>query len=957
MQFRLLGPLQVHGDRGPVSLGQPKQRLLLASLLLRRGRFASRDELIEALWGEQPPESAVGSLHVYVHGLRRLLGAERIEGRGTAYRIRLEPGELDLERFEALVEQARQALDGQPERAATALKGALALWQGPALGDLPSERLMPERTHLEELRVSALELLIEARLARGEHEQVIGPLAQAIAEHPYRERLREHQVLALYRSGRQKDALEAYRRAREMLVDELGIEPGPRLRALETAILRQEPELAAPAVASGARGDAPRGETSLPAPPTRLIGRERELGEIVALFREDGARLVTLTGPGGTGKTRLALASAEQLAPTLPDGARFIDLSTTPDPTLLLPTIVGQLDVPDGAPPFDSLAEYLRGQSILLVLDKLERLVEAATALSDLLRATPGLLILVTSRVRLNLRAEHEYPVPPLALPEAGARFDAIASSEAVQLLVERARAVNRTLALTESSAAAFARICRRLDGLPLALELAASRLRSLTPDALAAGLDRALDVLVEGPRDLPDRQRTLRAMLEWSHVQLGADEQRLFAQLGAFAGPFHADDVRAVCGPDSREPLASLVEANLVRRQDAEAFTMFETIREYAVERLEHDGAADLVRDRHSRHFLALAERAHQAILAAEESAAAFRSLERAHDNLREALTWTEQAGQVELEVRLACALRQFWIVRGHLAEGRAFFERAVAATEDGDPRLRAQALMHGGPFLYRQGQLAQARAWWEEALALLTDQGDVAGASRCAGELGAVAFSEGDFDRAALLFARAAEGFESLGDRMRLGIVRANQAEVAALQGELPQATAYADEAVAIARDLGDADSLALGLHTLARLVSRAGQTERARSLFAECLSQARELGYREVLANCVQAAAELMLLAGGSPESAARLQAVARHALEQMGALLQGLEAQSFDRVAGTLAARLAPEQLQEISDQAAGVPLDAVLDAALAELEPRSGRGSGRRHRVTMPPSSS
>jgi non-specific serine/threonine protein kinase len=312
------------------------------------------------------------------------------------------------------------------------------------------------------------------------------------------------------------------------------------------------------------------------------------------------------------------------------------------------------------------------------------------------------------------------------------------------------------------------------------------------------------------------------------------------------------------------------------------------------------------------------------------------FHLLERAHDNLREALTWAAQAGEVELEVRLVCAMRQFWLVRGYLPEGRTFFERAVVATEGADPSLRAQALMNGGPFLYRQGELAKARAWWEEALGILTAQGDLAGASRCAGELGAVAFSEGDLDRAADLYGRSAAGFESLEDRMRLGIVRGNQAEISAMRGDLQQAIQHSEESVSIAREVGDKDGLALALHTLTRLMLETGQTQRAQTLLGECVVRARDLGYREVLANCMQATAELTLSEGGDLELAARLQMVASQALGQIGAQLQGLEAESFERTAQALTASLGSERMRAIEREAADLALESVTDDALVLL---------------------
>jgi non-specific serine/threonine protein kinase len=288
---------------------------------------------------------------------------------------------------------------------------------------------------------------------------------------------------------------------------------------------------------------------------------------------------------------------------------------------------------------------------------------------------------------------------------------------------------------------------------------------------------------------------------------------------------------------------------------------------------------------------------------------------------------------------VRLACTLRQFWLVRGDLAEGRRFFERAVAATVTANPELRAQALMHGGPFLYRQGELAQARTWWEEALTLLRGQNDVAGAARCAGELGAVAFSEGDLDQAAALYAQSAEGFASLNDRLRLGIVSANLAEITALTGDIANAIPHAEQSVAIARKVEDLDGLALALHTLARLRHMAGDAATATSLFAECLARAREIGYREVMANCVQAAAELGLEAGGEPQHSMWLLGVARQALSEMGVRVQGLEDDAFLRTEAALVERLGVEQVRAITNEAREVPLEQVIDGALGLLGAR------------------
>ena len=336
-EFRILGPVEAVSAGEALRLGGPKQRALLALLLLRRNEVLSRERLIDAIWGEEPPGSAANSLQVYVHGLRRVLGPERIERSGSGYRIHVEPGELDLERFESLVRHAKEALGARPAEAADDLREALALWRGAPLADLAGEPVAGELDGLEDARIAAIELRNDAELALGRHGELVGELAALVVAHPYRERLREQQILALYRSGRQKDALEAYRAARQVLVEELGVEPGPALQELERAVLRHDASLAAPQ-------QRPRLATRLPAPATPLVGRRIETAAVAALLRTD-ARLVTLTGPGGAGKTRLALAVAGDLAPTLRDGAVFVDLAPVSDPALLVPTIADVLGV------------------------------------------------------------------------------------------------------------------------------------------------------------------------------------------------------------------------------------------------------------------------------------------------------------------------------------------------------------------------------------------------------------------------------------------------------------------------------------------------------------------------------------------------------------------------------------------------------------------------------------
>jgi DNA-binding SARP family transcriptional activator len=439
-QFSLLGPVGASVDGQSVPLGAPKQRALLAVLLLGRGSVVSRDRLIDALWSEDPPASAAKSLQVYVHGLRRVLGAERIERAGAGYRIRLEDGELDLERFERGVERGRRALEaGDTEEAADELRRALALWQGPALADLPPEEsIAAEAERLEESRLAAFELRNDAELASGRHDAIVAELDSLVTEHPYRERFLEQRILALYRSGRQRDALEAYSSARRALVEELGLEPSRNLQELERAILKQEPALAAPATET-------RTKPTLPVPLTPLVGRHLEVAAVAALLREEGVRLVTLTGPGGTGKTRLALAVAATLESELPHGALFVDLAPVASPELFVPTIAESLGVQEGdrelAP---AVAEHLSRNRMLLVLDNLEQLLPATPFIVELLAGAPRVLVLATSRSPLRLSGEHDYPVPPLPAPDDRLPFEELVQADAVRLFAARARAVDR---------------------------------------------------------------------------------------------------------------------------------------------------------------------------------------------------------------------------------------------------------------------------------------------------------------------------------------------------------------------------------------------------------------------------------------------------------------------------------------------------------------------------------
>ncbi|MGI8607240.1 MAG: BTAD domain-containing putative transcriptional regulator, partial [Gaiellaceae bacterium] len=676
LAFRVLGPLEVLRAGEPVSLGGRKRRALLAFLLLHANETLTRGRLIDAIWGEEPPATVANALQGHVHALRKALGRERVVTDGSGYRLRVQEGELDLQRSEELVSQGRDALArGEAETASRMLGEALALWRPPALAEQAEEPFaVAEIGQLEETRVATLELRIEADFELGRHSGLVGELESLVAEHPFREHLRVQLMLALYREGRQADALEAYADARRLLVEELGIEPGPALRDLEAAILRQEPGLtpfrASPAIARG----------YVPRPVNPLVGRRIELAAVTGLLRRSDVRLLTVTGTGGTGKTRLALAAAEELALELHEGVYFVDLAPLTAAHLVATRVADALGVAEAGPRplVDTLKHVLRRRTLLLVLDNFEHLLEAAPLVGELLAAAPGLTALVTSRAPLRVSGEHEYSLAPLGVPSSAeaASPEALALNDAAALFTARAVAVRPEFAITPANAVEIAGICSELDGLPLALELAAARMKLLSPETLLERLRSRRDTLGSGARDLPARQHTLRSTIDWSYELLGSGEQELFARSAVFVGGFTVEAAEAVCGA-GLDLVGSLVDQSLVRRlaDEEPRFAMLETVREYARERLVSSGEAEAVRSRHAEYFLTLAERLESTIREPSTLAA----IQREHDNLRVALAFFNESSAFESELRLCGAIGRFWYVRGYLSEGRAHIEHAL--------------------------------------------------------------------------------------------------------------------------------------------------------------------------------------------------------------------------------------------------------------------------------------
>jgi predicted ATPase/class 3 adenylate cyclase len=678
-------------------------------------------------------------------------------------------------------------------------------------------------------------------------------------------------------------------------------------------------------------------KNNLPAQPTPLVGREREVGEVSERLRSPEVRLLTLTGPGGTGKTRLALQAAADLLEEFEDGTYFVALATVTDPELVASTIAEPLGVRESGeqPLEESLKSYLKDKRLLLILDNFEQILEGAPLVGELVGTCPELKVLATSRIPLRLYGEQEYPVPPLTLPDPRVLPPAkvLTQYEAVRLFVERARALKADFEVTNESAPAVAEICVRLDGLPLAIELAAARVRVLPPQKMLKRLSNRLKLLKGGARDLPTRQQTLRGAIDWSHELLEDEEKVFFRRLSVFSGGRTLEAIEEVCDAegdlDVLEGVESLLEKSLLRQEEGPEgeprFAMLETIHEYARERLEESGEVEATKRAHAEYFLALAE---EPELEGPDQLEWLDRLEAEHDNMRAALSWSLGGADADLGLRLAGALWLFWNVGGHLSEGRKWLEGGLAEERATPEATRAKALRGLGILATGQGDLGRATELLEESLALYRGLGDDAGTARALTFLGFAAIFQVDLERARTLGEEALALSRRLGDRWNVGLAlnvlalsaheRGDRegaaaaweeslalarkrddawsalfalinAGLAALVGDdFERASAMLEEALENSRKLQDKQGVALSLCNLGWVALHRGDHERARALFGETLKMSREMGAMNLLAECLEGMAGVA--AAEDAERAALLWGAAEALREEIAAPLQ-------------------------------------------------------------------
>jgi predicted ATPase/DNA-binding SARP family transcriptional activator/DNA-binding CsgD family transcriptional regulator len=925
-----------------------KAKAMVKLLALSAGHRLHRERVLDLLWPSLGRQAAANNLRQAMHVARRIfdpdpeVGTRYLDSQGELLALcpRV-PLWVDVGAFEEAAKAARRS--GEP----AAYRSALDLYPGELL---PADRYEEwAEIRRQELKGEILSLLVELATLyerRGEYVPAIDTLKRALAEEPVSEEAHAGLMRLYSLSGRQGEALKQYERLREVLSETLGTEPDASTRRLREEIAAGEipgstalrPEVGSPKETTS------DGKHNLTPPRTSFVGRERELVEVKRELAMTS--LLTLTGAGGTGKTRLALELARELAPAYRDGAWLVELAGLSEPGLVSNEVAGSLGVRDqpGHPLLDALVDALRSKEMLLILDNCEHLIEACAGLSQvLLDSCPGLRILATSREPLVTEDATSRVVPPLSVPESQqTTVEDLARYASARLFVDRARQRNPTFTLIPDNTQDVAEICRKLDGIPLAIELTAARMDVLALEQITERLDRALGILTGGSQPMEPRHRTLRATLHWSYELLSESERRLFATLAVFAGGFSLEAAEAVGESieqtDVLESFLALVDKSLVvavpMGGGAVRYRMLEPIRQYGLELLEESGEVEEVRRRHAEFFLSLAEEAEPELRGPRQGEWLER-LELDHDNFRAALSWMLERGEAQLGLRLSGALGELWFMYGHLDEGRRWLEATLASGDEAPARIKA--LLHAALAAWEQLDYEHSEAFGEEAATLARRLGDAAATARALYILGTTALYQLDFDRASALLEETVALQRGIEDEANLGRTIQMLGLAATARHDFERAAQLHEECLTLARKHGDQLGIILALGMGAFAFLGQGDHRQTRELFKEGLELSQRLGAKHAIVFYLHAAAALASTQG-QPVRSARLWGAGEALMREIGTGLAPVERYHYWPYIASARTQLGEAAWQAAWDEGRGMTSEQAVEYALSEEEP-------------------
>ena len=958
VRIRLLGGFKVSVGRR--SIDEVEWRLkkaasLLKLLALAPGHRLHRDQATERLWPGSSPEAAANNLHYAMHVARRTLEPAATANGASRYLtlrkdlLALCPDGMlwvDVEAFEHAAAAARRS--GEP----AAYRAAVGLYVGDLLPEDVYEPWTEEKRG--QLRRSYHALLSELARLHEEREEY-GPAIEALRRVATDEPtlvVAHASLMRLYAlAGQRHEAILQYERLRRVLLERFEEEPGVEIRRLYEEIRAGKfPADTSPSADRPSTGPSYPSPNNLPAPLTSFVGREEELLEVKRLLSM--TRLLTLMGAGGSGKTRLALEVARELSGAYPEGARLVELAPLSDPDLVPQAVAQALGIRDqpGRPLADTLADHLRAkEELLLVVDNCEHLVDAAARLAVvLLESCPRLRILATSREPLGVPGEAVWTVPPLSVPggDREPTVEGLMRTEAVRLFLDRARSRLPGFRLSGENAGAVGRICRRLEGIPLVIELAAGRMGAMAVEQVAQRLDDSLKLLTGGGRTVEPRQQTLRATLDWSHGLLSETERRLFGRLSVFAGGWTLEAAEEVCSGegfqrgDVADLVSRLVDKSLVvageEHEGALRYRMLEPVRQYGRERLKESGEDEGVRRRHAAFFLALAEEAEPELRGPRQGLWVQR-LEQEWDNLQAAMAWLlGPRGETEGAARLGWALWLFWWVRGRFTEGRRWMEEALAKGGAMPAAARARALFVAGMMADGQADLRAAHPLVEEGLVLFEELGDKFGHACALGSAGLVEFGRGQDERGIALFEEASCLFLEAGEKFAAAFMLNFLAVVKLKRGSNARAKRLAEQGLSVFREIGGKQGISVALYILAMVAQAEGDYERAWGLLREALEPAAEVGDESNVAYCLQGLAALTASEGGVAR-AARLWGAAEALLEtiEVTAYAHAPDRALYERQVRSARAKLDGAAWQAAWAQGRAMTTEQAIEYALSE----------------------